>query len=161
VHPLLGPANQMKKLAMAVAVVAGVLGLSRFAVHVWRSGSKPEIENIGVRSKVWMICVSQRMLDFVRENPDIQSQGELDRLLKGTKLWYAVVFRIHQKIGFSDTRFSHRLGETPPEFAYTKEVLLTLSGRPPAMFENAKIEIIEQEMAGLWSFDEDEGPTSP
>jgi hypothetical protein len=151
----------MKKLTMAVAVVAGVLGLSRFAVHVWRSGSKPVIENIGVRSEVWMICVTQRMLEFVRENPDIQSQRELDRLLKGTKLWYMVVFRVDQKFGFSDTLFSHHLGETPPDFAYTKDVLLTLSGRPPAMFENAKIEIIEQEMAGLWSFDDDERPTSP
>ena len=110
---------------------------------------------------MWTICVIQRMLDFVRANPDIQSQSELDRLLKGTKLWYTVVFRVHQKIGSSDIRYSHRLGETPPEFAYTKNVLLTLSGRPPAMFKNAKIEIIEQEMAGFWSFDDDKGPTSP
>jgi hypothetical protein len=60
---------------------------------------------------------------------------------------YTVVFRTYQQVGFTDAPILHRLRDSLPEFAYTKDVLMTLTDRPPAIFANSDIVILEHEMS--------------
>jgi hypothetical protein len=139
--------SKMRRLSFGFTVTAGVVGLSQFAAHVWRSGAKPFSANIGLRSEVRTIYITRQMLGFAVMNPEIRSQDELSRLLGDGRFCYAVVFRTYQRVGFTDTLIPHRLGDTLPGFAYSKDVLMTLTDRPPAMFANSDIVICEHEMS--------------